>query len=168
MSFVLSTKLLDARLRQVHENKMSRELCKISLVISLFIDGEDVPRLEPPAPCERPRSGLFIVEVTLRDTVSLDPEFTRLSGAAIRTILTNDPGLEAGHKDTNRSIDRFVSRDKVLWHCSYNRGGLRGFSRAWISPESWKRGDTDRFGRTITLEHGRPQLGLEFRKQFRR
>jgi hypothetical protein len=70
----------------------------ISLVISLLIDGEDIARLEPPVLGERLRSGLFVVEVTLRDAVSLDPKFARFSGPTVRTILTNDPGLQAGKR----------------------------------------------------------------------
>ena len=101
MSFALSVKLSDVRLCQDLEQKISREPREISLVISLLIDGKDIAGLEPPVFGEHLRSGLFIIEVTSRDTASLDPKFTRFSDAAIHTILTNDPGLQAGHKKTN-------------------------------------------------------------------
>ena len=74
---------------------------EISLVISLLIHGEDIARPEPPVLGECVRSGLFVVEVTLRDTVPLDPKFTRLPDAAVRTVLTNDSGLQTGEKKTN-------------------------------------------------------------------
>ena len=128
MSFALSIKLLDVRLRQDRERKISQEVYEISLVISLLVNGKDVSSLEPPVLCEHPRSGLFVVDVTWGDTVSLDPKFARFLNTAIRTILTNDPSLQARYEKTDRLIDRFVPGDAIISHRSNNREGLCEFS----------------------------------------
>ena len=99
MSFALSMKLSSVRLCQAHEQQVRRP-AEISQEISLLVDGEDITRLEPSVFGECLRSGLLVVEVTLRNAASLDPKLARLSDAAIRTILTNDPSLQARHEKT--------------------------------------------------------------------
>ena len=83
------------------KGKTSQEPREISLVISFLIDGEDIPRFEPPVLGERLRCARFVIEITLRDTASLGPKFTMLSDATVRTVLTNNPGLQARHEKTN-------------------------------------------------------------------
>jgi len=99
----------------------------ILLEISLLIDGEYIARLEPPVLGECPRSGLFVVEVPSRDAVSLGPKLARFPDATVGTILTDDPSLHAGREDTDRAIDRFVSRDAILLHHCGDREGLEEF-----------------------------------------
>ena len=53
VSFTLSTKLSHVRLRQDDEGKVNQEPCEVSLVISPLVNGEDIPRLEPPVLSER-------------------------------------------------------------------------------------------------------------------
>jgi hypothetical protein len=74
---------------------------EISPEVSLFIDSENITRLEPSVLGECDRSGPFVVEVTLRDAAPLDPKFTRFSDTAVRTVFANDPGLQTGHEKTN-------------------------------------------------------------------
>ena len=80
---------------------MSQEPREISLVISLLVDGENIASFEPSILSERPRGRTFVMEVTSGDTAPLDPKFAGLPNAAIRTVLTNNPGLHPGQEKTN-------------------------------------------------------------------
>ena len=90
----------------------------------LLVNDEDISRLEPSVIGERLRSGLFVVEVFLEDTASLDPKFARFSDITVRTVLTNDPGLRARHEEADRTIGGLISGNRILANRSGDREGL--------------------------------------------